>query len=92
MGALPMADITIYYMDIRAFGKGYEEFFQQSKGMGVSFIKGKVAKVTQKDEKCGDLLLEQLLGQRIFRTQYFPLGQRHRRRRVISIIHYRLSF
>lgn len=57
MGALPMADITIYYMDIRAFGKGYEEFFQQSKSMGVSFIKGKVAKVTQKDDKSGDLIL-----------------------------------
>lgn len=57
MGALPLADITIYYMDIRAFGKGYEEFFQQSKGMGVSFIKGKVAKITQKDEKSGDLIL-----------------------------------
>ncbi len=57
MGALPMADITIYYMDIRAFGKGYEEFFQQSKGMGVSFIKGKVAKVTQKDDNSGDLIL-----------------------------------
>ena len=25
-GSLPIADITIYYMDIRAFGKGYEEF------------------------------------------------------------------
>ena len=57
MGALPMADITIYYMDIRAFGKGYEEFFQQSKGMGVSFIKGKVAKVTKKDDGSGDLIL-----------------------------------
>jgi len=57
MGALPMADITIYYMDIRAFGKGYEEFFQQSKGMGVSFIKGKVAKVTQKEGGSGDLVL-----------------------------------
>jgi heterodisulfide reductase subunit A-like polyferredoxin len=57
MGALPMADITIYYMDIRAFGKGYEEFFQQSKGMGVSFIRGKVAKVTQKDDSSGDLIL-----------------------------------
>ena len=52
-----MADITIYYMDIRAFGKGYEEFFQQSKGMGVSFIKGKVAKVTKKDDNSGDLIL-----------------------------------
>ncbi len=37
MGALPMADITVYYIDIRAFGKGYEEFFQQMKGMGVKF-------------------------------------------------------
>lgn len=57
MGALPMADITIYYMDIRAFGKGYEEFFQQSKGMGVNFIKGKVAKITQKEGGSGDLIL-----------------------------------
>ncbi|MHC1705508.1 MAG: FAD-dependent oxidoreductase [Tenuifilaceae bacterium] len=57
MGALPMADITIYYMDIRAFGKGYEEFYQQSKSMGVSFIKGKVAKITPKDVESGDLIL-----------------------------------
>jgi len=35
-----MADITIYYMDIRAFGKGDEEFFQQAKLMGVNFVKG----------------------------------------------------
>jgi heterodisulfide reductase subunit A-like polyferredoxin len=45
MGALPLADITIYYIDIRAFGKGYEEFFQQAKGMGVRFVKGKVAQI-----------------------------------------------
>ena len=25
-GALPLADLTIYYIDIRAFGKGYEHF------------------------------------------------------------------
>ncbi len=42
-GSLPLADITIYYMDIRAFGKGYEQFFQNAQAMGVSFIKGKVA-------------------------------------------------
>ena len=45
MGALPLADITIYYIDIRAFGKGYEEFFEQAKGMGVRFVKGRVAKI-----------------------------------------------
>ncbi len=45
MGALPLADITIYYMDIRAFGKGFEEFYQQAKDMGVIFVKGRVAKI-----------------------------------------------
>jgi len=44
-GAVPMADIAIYYMDIRAFGKGYEQFYQNSKAMGVEFIKGKVATI-----------------------------------------------
>ncbi|MCX6245626.1 MAG: FAD-dependent oxidoreductase [Bacteroidetes bacterium] len=57
MGALPMADITIYYMDIRAFGKGYEEFFQQSKSMGVNFVKGKIARIREKDDQSGDLIL-----------------------------------
>ncbi|MCX6247667.1 MAG: FAD-dependent oxidoreductase [Bacteroidetes bacterium] len=57
MGALPMADITIYYMDIRAFGKGYEEFFQQSKSMGISFVKGKIARIKQKEDNSGDLIL-----------------------------------
>ncbi|WP_316979614.1 FAD-dependent oxidoreductase [Shumkonia mesophila] len=40
-GALPMADITIYYMDIRAFGKNYEQFYQNAKAMGVEFVKAK---------------------------------------------------
>jgi len=44
-GSLPLADITIYYMDIRAFGKGYEQFFQNAKAMGVEFVKGKIASI-----------------------------------------------
>lgn len=46
-GALPLAEITIYYMDIRTFGKGYEEFYQNAKAMGIEFIKGKVARITE---------------------------------------------
>lgn len=42
-GSLPLADITVYYMDIRAFGKGYEQFFQNAQAMGINFVKGKVA-------------------------------------------------
>lgn len=46
-GALPLADVTIYYMDIRAFGKGYEQFYQNAKAMGIEFVKGKVASISQ---------------------------------------------
>jgi heterodisulfide reductase subunit A2 len=46
-GALPLADITIYYMDIRAFGKGYEQFYQTAQAMGIQFVKSKVARITE---------------------------------------------
>lgn len=55
MGALPMADITLYYIDIRAFGKGYDEFYEQAVGMGVRFVKGKVGRITEKEN--GNLTL-----------------------------------
>lgn len=44
-GSLPLADITVYYMDIRAFGKGYEQFFQNAMAMGIQFVRGKVASI-----------------------------------------------
>jgi len=50
-GALPLADITIYYMDIRTFGKGYEQFYKNAQAMGIEFIKGKVSKITQDEEQ-----------------------------------------
>jgi len=50
-GSLPLADITIYYMDIRAFGKGYEQFFQNAKAMGIEFVKAKVAKISQTENQ-----------------------------------------
>lgn len=50
-GTLPLADITIYYMDIRTFGKGYDQFYQTSKAMGVEFVKGKVAKITEDENQ-----------------------------------------
>ena len=55
MGALPMADVTIYYLNIRSFGKGFEEFYDQAKGMGVNFVKGKIGKIRQKED--GNLIM-----------------------------------
>jgi len=57
-GALPLADITIYYMDIRAFGKGYEQFFQNAKAMGIEFVKAKIANIRQGDNQYVQLRYE----------------------------------
>jgi len=55
MGALPLADVTVHYIDIRAVGKGYDEFFEQAKAMGANFVKGRVAGISEKEN--GDLIL-----------------------------------
>jgi heterodisulfide reductase subunit A len=55
MGALPLADVTVHYMDMRAAGKRYDEFYEQARAMGATYVKGRVAKVTEKHD--GNLVL-----------------------------------
>lgn len=43
-------DITIYHMDIRAFGKGFEQFYRRAMKDGINIVKAKVAKITEDDE------------------------------------------
>jgi len=55
MGALPMAEVTVHYMDIRAPGKRYDEFYEGAKSMGATYVKGRVARITEKPD--GNLVL-----------------------------------
>ncbi len=44
-------DVTVYYADIRAFGKGFEEFYEMAKTrFGIRFIRGRVADVEENPE------------------------------------------
>ncbi len=36
----PGTEVTICYMDIRSYGKGYEEYFERAKNLGVRFLRG----------------------------------------------------
>ena len=36
----PDSEIAVYYMDIRAFGKGFEDMYRRSKEAGVKYIRG----------------------------------------------------
>ena len=55
MGALPLAEVTVHYMDIRAPGKRYDEFYESAKSMGATYVKGRVAKIAEKPD--GNLVL-----------------------------------
>lgn len=48
------AEVYILYMDLRAVGKGYEEFYWRAKNLGVEFIRGRPSKILE-DEKTGNL-------------------------------------
>jgi heterodisulfide reductase subunit A len=50
-------------MDIRAFGKGYEQFYQNAKAMGIEFVKAKVAKISQGENQSVQLRYEDQEGQ-----------------------------
>ena len=48
--AHPDMDITIYYIDIRTPSKGYEEFYDRARGMGINFTQGRPSLVTEDPE------------------------------------------
>ena len=45
---VPEVDVTIFYMDIRAYGKGFEEFYRRAeKEFNIKYIKGRVAEILE---------------------------------------------
>jgi len=54
------AEVYQMYIDMRCFGKGYEEFYDRISNEGANFIRGKVAKVTDEamaEEEKGKLIV-----------------------------------
>lgn len=47
----PKIETTIFYMDIRAYGKGFEEFYKRAEGEGVEYIKSRPAEVIGTEEE-----------------------------------------
>ncbi|MHC1598336.1 MAG: FAD-dependent oxidoreductase [Candidatus Methanofastidiosia archaeon] len=50
----PDANVTIFYIDIRASGKGYEEFFQNAKD-SIRFVRGRPGEILEHEDN--DLLI-----------------------------------
>jgi len=52
----PDTEIFVFYIDIRAFGKGFEDLFQRARREGVTFIRGIPGEIIE-DLKTDDLTL-----------------------------------
>jgi len=47
---IPDVEVLIFYTDLRAFGKGYEEFYKRAQTEGVHYIRGRVAEIVEDPE------------------------------------------
>jgi heterodisulfide reductase subunit A len=48
---VPDAQVSVFYMDVRAFGKGYEEFYEKAQRKGVLYIRGNPSEVYRAGDK-----------------------------------------
>lgn len=51
------AEVYQFYIDMRAYGKGYEEFYSRILAEGVNVIRGKVAEIVEQKANDGDKFL-----------------------------------
>jgi len=43
----PEIDVTVFYIDIRAFGKGFEQLYKRAREEGVRFIRGRPSEIQE---------------------------------------------
>jgi len=60
---LPDALVTIFYMDIRAFGKGFEEFYDRVRREGVLYRRGNPSEIIRRGDKLIVRAEDTLLGE-----------------------------
>ncbi len=51
----PDSDISVFYIDIRAFGKGFEDLYRRSREAGVQYIRGLPGEIVE-DPATGNLI------------------------------------
>ncbi len=59
----PDAKITIHYIDIRAGGEMYEEYYRRAQERGISFVRGRVAEVEESEGKTFICYEDTLMGE-----------------------------
>jgi heterodisulfide reductase subunit A len=59
------AKITVFYMDVRAFGKGFEEFYDRVRAEGVTYRRGNPSEIYERGDKLIVRAEDTLLGRTV---------------------------
>jgi heterodisulfide reductase subunit A len=59
------AEITVFYMDVRAFGKGFEEFYDRVRAEGVIYRRGNPSEIYKRGDKLIVRAEDTLLGKTV---------------------------
>jgi heterodisulfide reductase subunit A len=46
----PDLDITIFFMDMRMYGKGLDAFYERARGAGVKFVRSRISEIVREEE------------------------------------------
>lgn len=60
--ALPDSRVTVFYMDVRTFGKRGEEFYDEARRMGVRYRRGNVSEIYRRGDRVVVRVEDTLLG------------------------------
>ena len=60
---IPEAEVTVFYTDVRAFGKGFEEFYDRVRGEGVRYRHGSPSEIYKRGDKVVVRVEDTLLGE-----------------------------
>ncbi len=67
----PDKDIYIFYTDLRAYGKGFEEYYKRAQAIGIKFIRGKPAEFFENPEtKKVTVVVEDTLSRQIIESEF----------------------
>ena len=62
---LPDARVTVFYIDVRAFGKGYEEFYDRVRREGVVYRRGEPSEIFKRGDRLIVVAEDTMLGQQV---------------------------
>ena len=62
---IPGAKITVFYIDVRAFGKGFEEFYDRVRAEGITYRRGNPSEIYKRGDKLIVRAEDTLLGRTV---------------------------